>query len=596
MITLLLLLCLQFQLWSQCGIEGEALLCTSGLEIYGVDHDPLQNPSYTWTLSGGGSIIAGQGSSLIDVVWTTPGEWLLNCDIYNENMVIIESCELDVVFSTITQGLGFHVIGLLGKTNMACIGSELTVSFNSDIPEILDDLDVQWAVNGVDATYQSPQHGTLNITPNEAGILEVCVTVTDMHGCSTQYCSTIEVIDINEHLTFESIPSAAIGEPLEVCIGQTVIFDNTSDLPILLEWVVTFTDQNQDWTYYSEDLEFKFEQSGEYVVTLMPQTGQVQCPFEPVMMQIKVDDLPPIIIKCPKAVCNDDIVTYEAVADCQSFTWTIDNEVGEIISSSGNMVQVQWHNIAGKSQGILTVIGEDCVGHCPFPSTIFVPLFPPSATIEGDNPICGPSSGIAIRTYSLPKWPGVTYDWTLEILNSLSGDAQLSGNGRNIQSVRLIDGFHGTFELSVVAEQDIGECAYTGSIVVDVFNNSIGGDANVCFGEDATFHLNPPMSIEVDWTLFDDGGNEVYAENGVIGDWTIPHTVLFPGTFIASAMIPSGNPGGCLLERSFRVREPIAPPIISGPQEICLNTPITTLQMGHLYVGKHLSVEHMRVV
>ena len=164
--------------------------CINGLESYSLS--PAQHPdaSYFWQLSPAtaGSIIAGQGSSSIDIQWNNdPGNALLKATVYlcGDSLVVQDTITLiPPIEPVITQ------------TGKLCPGDSVSLCVNTP---------------GIVAWDWSTGATTQCIYPSTAGIY--AVTTTDSNGCQKTVAYTLD--------DFPS-PVASISSPddKEICINN----------------------------------------------------------------------------------------------------------------------------------------------------------------------------------------------------------------------------------------------------------------------------------------------------------------------------------------------------------------------------------------
>ena len=178
-------------------ITGSSTPCV-GAQAYSIS-SVTNATTYAWSVSGGGSITGGQGTTNVTVTWTTAGAYTLSVSATN-------SC------GTATNSVNVTVSGAPGSAtinaspNPACVGQAVTLGVTS-----AGATSYSWSgPNSFTSTSQSIAFAS--VAANQAGNY----TVTATNNCGS---ATAQV-----NLVVNSIPTAlvATASPNPVCQGQTV--------------------------------------------------------------------------------------------------------------------------------------------------------------------------------------------------------------------------------------------------------------------------------------------------------------------------------------------------------------------------------------
>ena len=115
----------------------------------------------------------------------------------------------------------------------------------------------------------------------------------------------------------------------------------------------------------------------------------------------------------------------------------------------------------------------------------------------GDNPIKGEvyfCSGQFQQRFSINPIPNASYIWRISSKNG-SGNISLIDSTKPTCITNFLS-FTGTFTLSCEVKSSIPACStYQSSTNITVYNFSVNGDTELCYGEDATFIIAPGMSV-----------------------------------------------------------------------------------------------------
>lgn len=266
---------------------------------------------------------------------------------------------------------------------------------------------------------------------------------------------------------------------------------------------------------------------GTYTVTLIvtsptapPVIGtspnQQPCPqcVDSVKHTLVINNLPGPPIECIATVCANEEATYCTPAlPCATYTWTVTG--GTFTGQGTPCITVQWGN--GNPQGSITLVITGCPNYCAQGTTVTVPIIPATTTINGNDTVCVNSN----ETYSLPAWPGTTYNW------SLSGGGNIVGNNTNTASINVNWTTVGTFVITCTYFDSALNCGGTGTITVKVLpNGKITGLTKFCAGSSITLNAKDQFN------------------NPIVATWTAPPGINFPGGNVGSSVIVSSNTPG----------------------------------------------------
>ncbi|MBK8699010.1 MAG: PKD domain-containing protein [Saprospiraceae bacterium] len=255
----------------------------------------------------------------------------------------------------------------------------------------------------VSVTWSNPGPTTLNLTMNNG------VTTT-----TAMYC--IEVLPA---------PIASFTTAMNcVCDNSPISFTNTSTGATSYYW--DFGDGNNSTATHPTHT---YNGPGMYTVTLYatsdnydPMGNPLCCCTDTAQMVITVDELPGPNIYWISTLCEGDTSKYWTDATNCNYTWSVTDANGNIINiitgQGTDTICVVWPS---GPFGHVTLDLSNCAPAiwCEKPVTVLVPIISSVSQITGDMTVCAGSK----EKYTLPKWNGTIYDWTVTGGMIVSGDS-----------------------------------------------------------------------------------------------------------------------------------------------------------------------------
>lgn len=442
----------------------------------------------------------------------------------------------------------------------ACQGSTVTYYANG-----MSNADFEWNVQGADNWYVLPQYDAVVVLwPTDGQFGNVSVTATNtitQQVCTFNRC--IEIIDkpIAGITTFPTAESTGVNMVLNICLGQTVHFNDNSfgsaSAPIVgykWEW--------DQWAYdpaFTPNIEMTFNQVGTYTLvhTVINECG---CEDSKII-EINVQQSPAIQFTCYGTACGGDIVTYELVnPDCTQYIYEVEN--GMVVNFDFPFVTIQWENPAS-GYGILRLDGNFCNNICDENSYIVVPIITNNVEINGPVNVC--TGDLAL--YELPLWGATSYFWSVD--------------GPFPQSVEIIPYLTPNqrfYHFPIAGEYQIyanywntvlPDCGYmTGSPLTVYVSEKIEieAESNACRNEIVEFITNPQDFV--DWFIIDEFGDTLHTENS--------NLLSFSFDVAGNYSIIASNSDYCNNAISYiNIMESPPPPEvenISGLQAVCPNS------------------------
>lgn len=318
-------------IWAQPSTTDPDHACLNSTEDYWVTDTP--GSTYNWILSGGGTIIQGQGSSAIRINWTSPGTFILSV---TETLSSSTSC----IGAPVTLNIVVDPLPVPTATaNSPFTGGDLNLIGGPD-----GMASYSWTgPNGFTSSVQNPV--ITGVTNAAAGIYTL--TVTNSAGCSasTTVSVTVNTVDL---------PTAVANTP---CAGGDLNLTGGPSGMAAYSWTgpngFTSTEQNPTITGVTAAA------AGTYTLTITNPGGGTAS----TTVDVVINPLPAPVITGPNPVCQStdgSTEIYSTPASAGStYNWTV---VGGTLSGQGtNQIAVLWTTPGPGSVSVTeTVISTGC--------------------------------------------------------------------------------------------------------------------------------------------------------------------------------------------------------------------------------------------
>lgn len=331
LILLIILSAASQGIWAQPSTTDPDHACLNSTEDYWVTDTP--GSTYNWILSGGGTIIQGQGSSAIRINWTSPGTFILSV---TETLSSSTSC----IGAPVTLNIVVDPLPVPTATaNSPFTGGDLNLIGGPD-----GMASYSWTgPNGFTSSVQNPV--ITGVTNAAAGIYTL--TVTNSAGCSasTTVSVTVNTVDL---------PTAVANTP---CAGGDLNLTGGPSGMATYSWTgpngFTSTEQNPTITGVTTAA------AGTYTLTITNPGGGTAS----TTVDVVINPLPSPVITGPNPVCQStdgSTEIYSTPASAGStYNWTV---VGGTLSGQGtNQIAVLWTTPGPGSVSVTeTVISTGC--------------------------------------------------------------------------------------------------------------------------------------------------------------------------------------------------------------------------------------------
>jgi hypothetical protein len=339
----------------------------------------------------------------------------------------------------------------------------------------------------------------------------------------------IDTIHINYTLlnspfaTFTAIPNpACFNNPTTINFNSTGTTNTTN----------YFWDFGDGFTSLLANPSHNYTLPGTYTVVLTASNivsfnGQPVCPTcsDTATQTVIINNLPAPDITCVASVCAGATKTYcTSASGCSSYVWTVTG--GTITSGQNtNCITVLWGS--GSPQGTINLVATGCVTtYCPQGNTVTIPIIPTTGTIIGNNLVCVNTT----ESYTLPAWPGTTYNW------NLATGGVISPFNTNTNQVNVNWTTIGIHTLTCSYFDTALNCGGTANFTVFVRPTmTITGPTTVCAGQTTNLNAVRPTNIAVNcnWTITPSATiNSGNGTNSINVTWP---NVLIPTTYTVNA-------------------------------------------------------------
>jgi PKD repeat protein len=592
--SLSLLLCFLVMMSAQkvsaqaCEISGDTIVCSGEVATYSVSYPGTFN--YQWNAFGG--VVTGAGTA-VSVSWGSTSSGLVTIVIRDQfnNVVCTSSLNVSIrkkptpaIVPSYSVGCGIErEKGAQGERKdedpciNACDSTWITYSTANNPGS-----SYVWTVTGA-AMYTPSTSNSITIFWTGIGAGTVKVTETDSFGCVGENEICVNIVGKPKAL-FSSPTNPIVSGVINICLGQSVNLNNLSSpglgTPLYkYEWIWGDGDiTNQD--HPSPFASHAYTTPGTYTLHLVV-LNECRC-RDTFSVQVVVDSQPGPDIFCISTVCPDNAVTYYTNAVCPTYNWSVTN--GTIISGGGTTDQsitILW---GSTSPGIISLNTPSCAGMCASPTSVYVPIIPPVATISGPAILC---IGDQVKYKISCNIPIDSIEWNLP-----SGLTLLSGYDVNVHEITVLvtDSFvSGTISVNYyhhVPGSTTGlSCGGTATLnVVARPKLVLSSVSEICeFDNYSLWHYQnnfAPISGNIQWSITGITGAPTYFLTTLPGNtsisvasWTYGSGLFHINAFGTSNQF-CNNPQKVLLKVN---PAPPPPDSIKGPEPVCPNRPYTYL-------------------
>jgi uncharacterized protein (TIGR02145 family) len=421
------------------GIAGPVAVCLNSTSIYFTDAGMT---NYIWSVSPGGTIIAGTGTSSITVLWNTTGGKTITVNYSDAN-----NCLAAAPSSYSVNVSNLPVPSLIGINNV-CSGNSVIYSTDAGMTAY------SWTVStgGTITAGGTATDNTVTVTWNTPGAQSVSINYLAGPGC-TSPLPTILAVTVKPH------PSVTNAANSSVCSPTTLNIIPQADLPLTtFSWTATPSSGNV--TGFNNG-------SGVVISDHLVNTG---FNIETVTYAVL-----PSLNGCDGGISNF-VVTVNPVSDVMftpngqtfcsggstnialsshvagaAFTWTASgssgnitgfgpgagNTISQILVNSGFVFETATYHVLPAANGCPGNPGNVLISVAPLPPVVFTPCTDiitttdaKPITLKGGTPLGGAYSGLGVNAgifYPSLAGPGlhnILYSYTS--INGCSNTSSLN--------------------------------------------------------------------------------------------------------------------------------------------------------------------------
>ena len=508
-----------------------------------------------------------------------PGSYCVTVTDGNINTTVAVKCffvqqfpytPVDIVSSN-SAPCNFDSTGVTNDCEKVCPGTTVTYSVSVQNPNGVGSF-FNWQVSGASSwTVNTSSGGSLffsSITVNWGGPGTGSVTVISdgVQGCSGEDFLCVTIIE-EPDAAFESSPAAALGGPLQVCLGQSVNFQNLSTGGAdYYEWL--FSDDLS--TSSIENPQHTYLIPGLHTVRLIASSSCLCADTTTLTVEVLNAQSP--TLECVATVCPGETVTYTAANGCAPFSWSVSGD-GTVLNGGTAMsdtISVQWN---GGPIGTITLGAQPCSGAaCPLAGVIEIPIITNNAQIRGEERVC-PG---ATEVYTIEPFGGTGFVWSLP-----TGGTIVDGQGTNRVTVE----WNNIPNPSPAADHSLYVqytncylgCGGADLIHVRILSSfSINGPIELCQGASGNFtaKLNTnSQALLCNWTLTAPNGSIIWTSPAATSAPSVPF-LGGPGIYRLLANPADANQS-CSNEADWAISVrglPADPTGIAGETNICPGT------------------------
>ncbi|HNY01689.1 MAG TPA: T9SS type A sorting domain-containing protein, partial [Bacteroidales bacterium] len=399
-------------------ISGPALSCQGNTATY-TSQTGMTN--YVWTVSAGGSIVSGQGTSTLNVTWNAIGAQVVTVTYTN-----VCPAAAPASYNVTVTGAPVPTIG---STNTPCVGSTDNIYYTESGMS-----NYVWTVSAGGTIVSGQGTSILNVTWNQQGIQTVTVNYTNAAGCSAATPTVYTV--------FVNTPPGAAG----TITGTSTLCAGTNGVVYTTTPIVGAT--SYTWNVPSGAAIVSGQGSTSITVNFgvtaisgnVSVAGTNQCGNGLASnFAVTVNPLPAAAgaITGPASVCAGKggyVYTVPTITSATGYVWTL--PAGATITSGANThsITVSFGNTP--ASGVITVYGTNTCGNGAVSPNFNVTInaVPAAPVVTANGPLLTSSVATGNQWYYegtglLPGATGQTYTatitgwyWSVVTVNGCSSD------------------------------------------------------------------------------------------------------------------------------------------------------------------------------
>ncbi|MCS6820478.1 MAG: gliding motility-associated C-terminal domain-containing protein [Microscillaceae bacterium] len=492
---------------------------------------------FTWTItSGTGSIISGQGTNSIQVVWTNAG-------LSTVQLQEVSSAGCSAIVNTNsnpTQVLPNNPTLTINQPNpnQTCPGGTLTYS-------VTPTGTYTWTVSGNGTILSGQGTNTISVRWNSGTVGQVSVQTTSTSGCP----ATGNNFSNPTTILSPAVTQITLPNPNSVCVGQSVTYEVPNLPNHTYAWsILSGTGTPTTSTSNQFTVQWTGGTSGIVQVVVTNTGNSCAITLNNNANPTIINTIPNTTLTQPtnNTLCVNNTATYSVGTGFANYVWSISGAAGTINAGQGtNQIIVQW---TGTGNGIVSVVVSNTAGctqtlsNSANPTTI---INAPAPAIVGSANACYNS----IATYSINPIPGTTYTWSVS--GGGAGTSILSGQGTNSITVRW--GNVGTAgQVSVIQALTGTTCQGTATLNINLLpvpqptvSAVVPSQTTVCVNQTASYQSPNVAGHTYLWEVTNGTIASGQGTNVVSINWTTAGT--------GKVKLTQTHPNGCAVADSLSI-------------------------------------------
>ncbi|MEK7257253.1 MAG: PKD domain-containing protein, partial [Bacteroidota bacterium] len=372
------------------------------------------------------------------------------------------------------------------------------------------------------------------------------VTVTNNNGCSSSEtleftcsnatCPTSASLCVKILAPPKSAFSATpmpTGNTLQICQGQEVFFENTSQDAATYAWIFgdgsTSAQASPNHTYLVP---------GTFTAALIARNDCFCADTAFLTIEVLPANLPEI--DCVGSVCESDVVTYSTDAGCSSFDWSVSGNAA-VLGGGGagdDFITVEWQ--PGQAEGWISLQTSACAGaaECAAANVVPIAILSDEVQIQGLDKVC---DGATVE-YFIPDFQGTEIGW------QVSGAGEiLSGQGTSRIVIEWSAGLPNPQQVIVWFDNCFLGCSGQDTLLVSIRNEFyVEGGIEFCQNDAGQFSARNTVTnalVPCHWQVLNAAGSAVWSSAAPVSSASIFFN--FPGGNYTVRAVPASLSSFC---------------------------------------------------
>ncbi|MCX6246080.1 MAG: hypothetical protein NTU98_15405 [Bacteroidetes bacterium] len=501
---------------------------------------------YTWTVSAGGTITAGGGTSAITVTWNTVGAQTVSVNYTNTSGCTAATATVKNV--TVNP---LPVPTITGLTSVCAGTTGVTYTTETGMTGYT------WIISSGGTITAGAGTATITVTWTTAGTQYLTVNYVNANGC-TAASPTYKIITVN------ALPVPAITGTSSVCVGTAGATYTTQPGMMNYVWTVSSGGLITAGTG-TNSITVTWNTSGTKTVSVIYTNTNGCTAATPGTFTVTVNPLPVPTITGSGLLCQGATgVNYYTESGMTGYTWTISSG-GTITAGAGTrIITVTWTTAGAQTLSVTYTNANGCTPNSPTVKNITVnPVYTP--TLTGTDTLC-----LSTQSYVYTTESGMNnYSW-----NVSSGGTIMAGGTTSSSTVTVRWNTSGTQYVRINYANSYG-CSsptptYLPVIVYPVNTPAFTGPNKICAGTTGCVYTTYPGMTNYNWTVSSGG---TITAGGTLTSNTVTVTWNTAGTQYVT--LNYTNTYGCTAASPYIfyvVVNPLPAPTITGPVSVCVGT------------------------